>query len=132
MRVEIATLDESGIKKLVYCNSDGLILLGEPTQKMLVLLREMLGRRLLPESFPVFHDSETKLLIANRGEIAVRILRAAKDSGYSTVGIYADADRNAQHAKLADEAYALVGETAVETYLSIEKIIAIAKRWRGV
>ena len=64
-RVEIATLDESGLKKLVYCNSDGLILLGEPTQKMLVLLREMLGRRLLPESFPVFYNSKTKLLIAN-------------------------------------------------------------------
>ena len=64
-RVEIATLDESGLKKLVYCNSDGLILLGEPTQKMLVLLRDMLGRRLLPESFPVFYNSKTKLLIAN-------------------------------------------------------------------
>ena len=64
-RVEIATLDESGLKKLVYCNSDGLILLGEPTQKILVLLREMLGRRLLPESFPVFYNSKTKLLIAN-------------------------------------------------------------------
>ena len=64
-RVEIATLDESGLKKLVYCNSDGLILLGEPTQKMLVQLRDMLGRRLLPESFPVFYNSKTKLLIAN-------------------------------------------------------------------
>jgi len=64
-RVETATLDESGIKKLVYCNCDGLILLGEPSQTMLVLLREMLGRRLLPESFPVFHNSGTKLLIAN-------------------------------------------------------------------
>lgn len=64
-RVETAPLDEYGIKKLVYCNCDGLILLGEPTPTMLVLLREMLGRRLLPESFPVFHDSETKLLIAN-------------------------------------------------------------------
>ena len=64
-RVEIATLDESGIKKLVYCNSDGLILLGEPTPKILVLLREMLGRRLLPGNFPVFHNSETKLVIAN-------------------------------------------------------------------
>ena len=64
-RVEIATLDESGLKKLVYCNSDGLILLGEPTQKMLVQLRDMLGRRLLPESFPVFYNSGTKLLIAN-------------------------------------------------------------------
>ena len=65
VRVETAPLDESGIKKLVYCNSDGLILLGEPTPTMLVLLREMLGRRLLPENFPVFHNSETKLLIAN-------------------------------------------------------------------
>ena len=64
-RVETAPLDESGIKKLVYCNCDGLILLGEPTPTMLVLLREMLGRRLLPENFPVFHNSETKLLIAN-------------------------------------------------------------------
>ena len=64
-RVETAPLDESGIKKLVYCNGDGLILLGEPTPTMLVLLREMLGRRLLPESFPVFHNSGTKLLIAN-------------------------------------------------------------------
>ena len=64
-RVETATLDESGIKKLVYCNCDGLILLGEPTQTILVLLREMLGRRLLPENFPVFHNSGTKLLITN-------------------------------------------------------------------
>ena len=64
-RVETAPLDESGIKKLVYCNGDGLILLGEPTPTMLVLLREMLGRKLLPENFPVFHNSETKLLIAN-------------------------------------------------------------------
>ena len=64
-RVENAPLNETGIKKLVYCNCDGLILFGEPTPTMLVLLREMLGRRLLPESFPVFHNSETKLLIAN-------------------------------------------------------------------
>jgi len=64
-RVKTAPLDEFGIKKLVYCNCDGLILLGEPSQTMLVLLREMLGRRLLPESFPVFYNSGTKLLIAN-------------------------------------------------------------------
>jgi len=64
-RVQTAPLDESGIKKLVYCNCDALILQGEPTQAMLVLLREMLGRRLLPESFPVFANSETKLLIGN-------------------------------------------------------------------
>ncbi|MFM1845298.1 MAG: hypothetical protein RI917_616, partial [Actinomycetota bacterium] len=69
-----------------------------------------------------------KLLIANRGEIAVRIIRAAKDAGILTVAVYADGDRNAQHVKLADEAYALNGTTAAETYLVIEKLIAIAKR----
>ena len=70
----------------------------------------------------------TKLLIANRGEIAVRIIRAAKDSGIATVAVYSDGDRNAQHVKLADEAYSLNGLTAPETYLSIDKLISIAKR----
>ena len=70
----------------------------------------------------------TKVLIANRGEIAVRIIRAAKDSGISTVSVYADSDRDSQHAKLADESYALNGETAAETYLVIEKLISIASR----
>ena len=70
----------------------------------------------------------TKLLIANRGEIAVRIIRAAKDAGILTVAVYADGDRHAQHVKLADEAYALNGETAAETYLVSDKLIAVAKR----
>jgi len=70
----------------------------------------------------------TKLLIANRGEIAVRIIRAAKDAGILTVAVYADGDRHAQHVKLADEAYALKGETATETYLVSDKLIAVAKR----
>ena len=70
----------------------------------------------------------TKVLIANRGEIAVRVIRAAKDSGIQTVAVYADGDRNAQHVRLADEAFALNGETAAETYLVIEKILSIAKR----
>jgi acetyl-CoA/propionyl-CoA carboxylase, biotin carboxylase, biotin carboxyl carrier protein len=69
-----------------------------------------------------------KLLIANRGEIAIRIIRAAKDSGILTVAVYAEGDRDAQHVKHADEAYSLSGETAAETYLVIEKLIAIAKR----
>ena len=69
-----------------------------------------------------------KLLIANRGEIAVRIIRAAKDAGILTVAVYAEGDRNAQHVKLADEAYSLGGESAAETYLVIEKLLAIAKR----
>lgn len=69
-----------------------------------------------------------KLLIANRGEIAVRIIRAAKDAGINTVAIYADQDRNARHVRLAHEAYALNGTTSTDTYLVIEKILSIAKR----
>ncbi len=70
----------------------------------------------------------TKVLIANRGEIAVRIIRAAKDSGIASVAIYADQDRNAMHTRMADESYALNGTTSAETYLVIDKILEIAKR----
>ena len=70
----------------------------------------------------------TKVLIANRGEIAVRIIRAAKDAGIKTVAIYADQDRNARHTRLAHEAYALNGLTSTDTYLVKEKILAIAER----
>ncbi|MEX2441144.1 MAG: biotin carboxylase N-terminal domain-containing protein, partial [Pontimonas sp.] len=69
-----------------------------------------------------------KVLIANRGEIAVRIIRAAKDAGIGTVAIYADQDRNARHVRLAHEAYALNGKTSADTYLVVEKILSIAKR----
>ena len=70
----------------------------------------------------------TKVLIANRGEIAVRIIRAAKDPGIASVAIYADQDRNAMHSRMADESYALNGTTSAETYLVIDKILEIAKR----
>src|SRR6195952_557926 len=70
----------------------------------------------------------TKVLIANRGEIAVRVIRAARDSGIATVAVYADQDREALHVQLADEAYALDGSTSAETYLVIEKLLSIAKR----
>jgi acetyl-CoA/propionyl-CoA carboxylase biotin carboxyl carrier protein len=72
--------------------------------------------------------SISKLLIANRGEIAVRIIRAAQDAGISTVAIYADQDRNARFVRLAHEAYALNGKTSQDTYLVPEKILSIAKR----
>jgi acetyl-CoA/propionyl-CoA carboxylase biotin carboxyl carrier protein len=70
----------------------------------------------------------TKVLIANRGEIAVRIARAARDSGILSVAVYADQDRDAMHVKLADEAYALNGTTGPETYLVIEKIMGVARK----
>ncbi|MBV7417495.1 ATP-grasp domain-containing protein [Comamonas sp. CMM03] len=70
----------------------------------------------------------TKVLIANRGEIAVRIARACADYGVKSVAVYANADIDAVHARCADEAYGLDGDKPADTYLNIAKLIAIAKR----
>lgn len=69
-----------------------------------------------------------KLLIANRGEIAIRIMRAAKDYGVTSVAIYSDVDASSLHVELADEAYGLGPGRPAETYLNIAKIVEIAKR----
>ncbi len=68
------------------------------------------------------------VLIANRGEIAVRVARAARDHGIKSIAIYSDEDRNSLHVAMADEAYALNGLSAAETYLDQAKIIEIAKK----
>jgi acetyl-CoA/propionyl-CoA carboxylase, biotin carboxylase, biotin carboxyl carrier protein len=77
---------------------------------------------------PTFAPVLKKILIANRGEIAVRVIRAAREMGIATVAVYSELDRNALHVRLADEAYALGGQTAAESYLNTEAILDAIKR----
>ena len=69
-----------------------------------------------------------KVLIANRGEIAVRIVRACADYGVQSVAVYADADLDAMHARMADEAYGLDGQRPADTYLNIDTLLTVAAR----
>jgi acetyl-CoA/propionyl-CoA carboxylase biotin carboxyl carrier protein len=94
-----------------------------PARRWVVPLTEEVG---VPElGQPV---TLRKVLVANRGEIAVRVIRACKDAGLASVAVYADPDRDAPFVRIADEAFGLDGTTPGDTYLAVDKLLDVAKR----
>jgi acetyl-CoA carboxylase biotin carboxylase subunit len=69
-----------------------------------------------------------KILIANRGEIAIRIMRSCREMGISTVAVYSEADRTSMHVRYADEAYFIGPSPSSESYLKMDKILEVAKK----
>src|SRR5687768_2928071 len=70
----------------------------------------------------------SKVLVANRGEIAVRVIRALKEMGIASVAVYSELDREAPHVRMADEAFLLGPGPAAESYLNVEKLLDVAKQ----
>ena len=68
-----------------------------------------------------------KILVANRGEIALRVMKTSRKMGIKTVAVYSDIDRNAPHVLYADQAYRIGGNASTESYLDMDKIISVAK-----
>ena len=101
----------------------------EPYKKIACLLWETSSRFFVRATkLDVMPKNVNKLLVANRGEIALRVVRTAREMGIPTVAVYAEQDRHAQYVQMADDAYLLSGDTYKDTYLNEDLLIDILQR----